>query len=194
MNQRTQTVVNEQTDLARPPTAAVGPTTRANGHWARNGVIGLLVGIMLGAALAFALALRRRDIGGRQDPAAIYGLPMVAEIPAFKVRRARKLKDTPAAAGCRWRRTPAPRPPSRSASRPDRSNGSVPPGSALSLAVVSPLAGAGKSTVVANLALAMAEGGTRLLVVDADAAADGLTARLLPGVQVTDGLEQVLNG
>jgi Mrp family chromosome partitioning ATPase len=64
----------------------------------------------------------------------------------------------------------------------------------VSVAFVSPLAGAGKSTVVANLALAMAEGGTRLLVVDADAAQDGLAAMLLPGVPVTDGFEHVLEG
>ena len=30
--------------------------------------------------------MRRRQIAGRQDPAAIYGVPMIAEIPAFKAR------------------------------------------------------------------------------------------------------------
>jgi hypothetical protein len=59
--QRTQTLVNEQTDLAQTPTAAVGPTTRANGHWALDGAIGLVAGILVGAALAYVLALRRRD-------------------------------------------------------------------------------------------------------------------------------------
>ena len=48
--------------------------------------------------------------------------------------------------------------------------------------------------IVANLALAIAEGGTRVLVVDADAAGGGLTARLLPGTPAADGFEQVLAG
>ncbi len=193
VNQRTQAVVNEQTDLGRAPTAAIGPTTRANGQWARNGAIGLIVGIILGAALAFALALRRRAIGDRQDPAAIYGLPMIAEIPAFKVKRSRKAKDMPGGG-----RLPVAADPGSAAAESFRfAAGSVERICAarrLSLAVVSPLADAGKSTLVANLALAMAEGGTRLLVMDADVAADGLTARLLPGVQVTDGFEQALDG
>lgn len=59
--QRTQTVINEQTDLAQTPTAAVGPTIRANGHWALDGAIGLVAGILVGTALAYVLALRRHD-------------------------------------------------------------------------------------------------------------------------------------
>jgi len=54
------------------------------------------------------------------------------------------------------------------------------------LAFVSPLASSGKSTVVANLALAIAEGGTRVLVVDGGAA-DGDT----PPV---GGFEELLAG
>ena len=56
------------------------------------------------------------------------------------------------------------------------------------------LAGVGKSMVVANLALAIAEGGTRVLAVDADAGDGSLTARLLLGTPADDGLEQVLAG
>jgi len=193
VNQRTQTVVNEQTDLARAPTAAVLPTTLANRQWARNGAIGLLVGIMLGTALAFWLAHRRRDIAARQDPAAIYGVPMIAEIAAFKARKTRRQKR---AGGSRL--PMADEPDSAVAESFRFAAGSVERACAarvrVALAFVSPLAGAGKSTVVANLALAMAEGGTRLLVVDADAAHDGLTAMLLPSVSFTDGFEQVLDG
>ena len=47
---------------------------------------------------------------------------------------------------------------------------------------------------MANLALAIADGGTRVLVVDADAAGDDVTARLLPRVPTADGFEQVLAG
>jgi Mrp family chromosome partitioning ATPase len=204
VNQRTQTVVNEQTDLARVPTAAVLPTTRANGQWVRNGVIGLLAGIILGAALAFWLAHRRRDIAARQDPAAIYGVPMIAETAAFKAgparwskargSKARGSKEIPGGG-----RLPMATEPDSAVAESFRfAAGSVERACTsrgrASLAFISPLTGAGKSTVVANLAVAMAEGGTRLLVVDADAADDGLTAMLLPGVSVVDGFEHVLDG
>ena len=194
-NQRTQTVVNEETDLARGPTAAVLPTTLANGQWARNGVIGLLVGVVLGAALAFWLANRKRDIAGRQDPAAIYGVPMIAETAAFKAGRIRRPGKVPGSGG----RLPMVAEPDSAVAESFRfAAGAVERACAsrvrVSVAFVSPQAGAGKSTVVANLALAMAEGGTRLLVVDADAASDGLTAMLLPGVPLAEGFEHVLDG
>jgi Mrp family chromosome partitioning ATPase len=64
----------------------------------------------------------------------------------------------------------------------------------LSLVFVSPFRGGGKSTVVANLALAIAEGGTTVLVVDADTAHGDLTARLLRAPTIADGFEQVLTG
>ena len=156
--QRTQVLVNEQTDLAQTPTASVGSTTRANGNWALDGVIGLVAGLLVGAALAYVLALRRRKIAGRQDPAVIYGVPMIAEIPAFKGDLLPMADDPHSAAAEAFRFAAV------SVERVRAARGTQ-----LSLAIVSPFAGAGKSTVVANLALALAEGGTRLLVVDADA-------------------------
>jgi Mrp family chromosome partitioning ATPase len=183
MTQHAQAIVNEQADLGRPPTAAIGPATRANGHWALYGVIGLVAGAIVGAALAYALAIRRPSINGRDDPAVIYGVPMIAEIPAFKARDGLPpVYAEPYSAVAEAFRFAA---------------GSVEricaaQGTQVSLAFCSPLAGPGKSTVVANLALAMAEGGTRLLVVDADAADGGVTARLLPGVPITAGFEQAL--
>jgi Mrp family chromosome partitioning ATPase len=64
-------------------------------------------------------------------------------------------------------------------------------GPQVAMAFVSAVGGEGKSAVVANLALALAEGGTRVLVVDADS---GLAARLLPGIPGEAGLEHVLAG
>ncbi len=184
LTQETQTVVNEQTDLARTPTAAFGPTTRVNDKWAVDGAIGLVVGLMVGAALAYALAVRKRKIAGRQDAGLIYGVPMIAETPAFRAKSGLPVSAdpySPVAEAFRF-----------AASSVERvcTARAVPQ----SLAFVSPLAGAGKSTVVANLALAMAEGGTRLLVVDADPIDDGVTSRLLPGADASKGFEQVLRG
>ena len=183
-NQRTQALVNEQTNLAQVPTAAVGPTTRANGRWALDGAIGLVAGILIGAALAYVVALRRRGITGRQDPAAIYGVPMIAETPVFKVTHRPPVTGDPHSPAAEAFRFAAVAVERACAAR----------GMPVSLAVVSPLTGAGKSTVVANLALAMAEGGTRLLAVDADATDYGLTAQLLPGIPTAGGFEQVLSG
>jgi Mrp family chromosome partitioning ATPase len=66
-------------------------------------------------------------------------------------------------------------------------------GKSLTLAFVSAAAGPARSAVVANLALALAESGTRVLAVDADPSGD-LTALLLPDTPDVDGLEQVLAG
>ncbi len=185
LTQETQTIVNEQTDLARTPTAAFGPTTRANDKWAVDGAIGLVAGLIAGVGLVYALAVRRRRISGRQDASLIYGVPMIAETPAFRVRGG----DLPVAADPYSPVAEAFRFAASSVERICTAR-AVPQ----SLAFVSPLAGAGKSTVIANLALAMAEGGTRLLVVDADVANGGLTARLLPGIPISGGFEQVVRG
>ncbi|MGH3217607.1 MAG: AAA family ATPase [Streptosporangiaceae bacterium] len=182
--QRTQVLVNEQSDLAQTPTAAVEPATRANGKWALNGAIGLVAGLLVGVALAYTLAVRTRKIANPQDPAVIYDVPMIAEIPAFKGKSDVPVADDPNSAAAEAFRFAAVSVERIHAAR----------GAPLSLALVSPVERADKSTLVANLALAIAEGGTRLLVVDADPADDGLAAKLLPGIQMSDGFEQVLSG
>jgi Mrp family chromosome partitioning ATPase/capsular polysaccharide biosynthesis protein len=195
-NQRTQLLVNEQIDSAQLPTAAwaAEPASPAGGSWERVGVIGLVIGLVIGVALAYARASRRRVIIDRQDPAALYGVPLIGEIPALgeekarsngKMAHGRPVTGDPQyssvaeafrfAAGALER------------IRAER-------GPQLSLIFVSPLSGTGKSMVVANLALAIANGGTRVLAVDADARDGDLTARLLPGIPAGGGLEEVLAG
>ena len=197
MNARTQTVINEDVDLAQyQPTVLQAPAPAAtSGSWKLAGVIGFLIGIVLGAALAYARASLRRGFAHPQDPAAIYGVPLIGEIPAFAAEKTWRSNGSPAG-----RLLPMTADPHSAAAEAFRfAAGSVERirnvrGPRLSLVFVSPLAGAGKSMIVANLALAIAEGGTRVLVVDADAADGGLTARLLPGTPAADGFEQVLAG
>jgi Mrp family chromosome partitioning ATPase len=185
LTQRAQEIVESALNLARHPTVAVGPTTRANGHWALDGGIGLIAGILVGAALAYALALRRPSINGRDDPAVIYDTPMIAEIPASKTSQGLPpvyaQPDSAAAEAFRFA--------AGSVERICAAHGTP-----MSVTFVSPLAGPGQSTVVASLALVMAEGGMRLLVVDARAADGGVTTRLLPGVSMAAGFEQALGG
>jgi Mrp family chromosome partitioning ATPase len=198
INQRTQAVVNEQIDLAQQPsqTTATLPGKPANHKWSLDGGAGLIFGFLIGSAIAYARdARRRRKIADRQDPAPIYGVPLVGEIPAFDATRTRRRNGTavdgllPVVADPRSAAAEAFR---FAAGSVERIRATV-PDQTLSVAFVAPNAGAGKSTVVANIALALAEGGARVLVVDADAGE--LAARLLPhDASVTAGLEQVLSG
>jgi Mrp family chromosome partitioning ATPase len=196
VGQRTQQLINEGIDLAQHPTMAwaIEPTSPISGGLKQAGAIGLAVGLMIGALVAYVRASRRRNFIDRQYPAALYGVPLIGEIPAFQAEKA--LRSNGAAA----RGLPMSADPHSAVSEAFRfAAGSVERiraerGPRLSLVFVSPLADAGKSTVVANLALAIAEGGTRVLAVDADASDGGLTTRLLPGTPVSGGLEQVLAG
>lgn len=199
ISQRTQAVVNEQIDLAQQATqtTASAPAKPANHKWSLDGGIGLIIGLLVGSALAFARdSRRRRKVADRHAPSPIYGVPLIGEIPAFDARKARRSNGTvvdgllPVAAD----------PHSAAAEAFRFAAGSVERIRAglcdqrLSLVLVSPCAGAAKSMAVANLALAIAEGGTRVLVVDADDTGD-VTARLLPhDTSATTGLEQVLTG
>ncbi len=60
-NQRTQTIANLQLAMASHPTVAWAPEPQVpiNGNSKRSGAIGLLAGLVLGAALAYWLANRR---------------------------------------------------------------------------------------------------------------------------------------
>ena len=196
ISQRNQQLVNEQIDLAQQPTMgwATEPTGPVSAGYKKNGLYGLILGLVLGAAVAYMRASRRHGYIGRQDPATLYGVPLIGEIPAFEAEK-----------GLRWNGAavhglPVRGDPGSAVAEAFRfTAGSLERiraerGSRLSLVFVSALAGVSKSMVVANLALAIAEGGTRVLAVDADAGDGSLTARLLLGAVPDDGLEQVLAG
>ena len=198
LTQRTQTIANEQVDLANQPTLAwaVEPAFPISLSWKRAAVVGFVVGIVIGAGLAYARASLRRRFAHRRDPAALYGVPLIGEIPAFEAEKTSRSNGTSAGG-----QLPMAADPQSAVAEAFRfAAGSVERvraerGSRLSLVFVSPLAGGGKSTVVANLALAIAEGGTSVLVVDADTAWDNdLTSRLLPAHTTASGFEQVLSG
>jgi Mrp family chromosome partitioning ATPase len=196
--QRTQTIANEQIDLANQPTVAwaAEPADPISMGWKRAAVVGFVAGIVIGAGLAYVRASRRRRFAPRRDPAALYGVPMIGEIPAFEPEETSRSNGAPAGG-----LLPMVADPQSAVAEAFRfAAGSVERiraerGPRLSLVFVSPVGGGGKSTVVANLAFAIAESGANVLVVDADTAWDGdLTARLLPAHATANGFEQVLSG
>ncbi|MGE3795545.1 MAG: AAA family ATPase [Dehalococcoidia bacterium] len=194
--QRATTLVNQQIDLAQHPTfqRAVEPQDPINRSNAETAALGLFVGVILGTALAYALASRRRIFDDRFTPSAVYGAPLIGEIPAFTGRKKRAGTDAEAAY-----LLPVTSDPRSAVAEAFRfAAGSIERirnahGPQLSIVFAAPTEGSGKSTVVANVALALAEGDRRVLAIDADAIGD-LSALLLPGDPVSDCFEQVLAG
>jgi Mrp family chromosome partitioning ATPase len=156
------TLVTRRGDLHIPPTRA--------GHATAGGVVGLAAGILLALAVPDRRNLRLRH---RRDVEAAYGLPVLAEIPRLhgSVRHPGDIAVTarpngPVAEAYRTL---------RSAVRQHGPIGSDLRGAAAVLAptvrviaVTSPRPGDGRSSVVANLAGALAEAGRQVLVVDCD--------------------------
>jgi Mrp family chromosome partitioning ATPase/capsular polysaccharide biosynthesis protein len=195
VNQRTQTLSNLEVDRANHPTFgwAIEPQVPVNGNAKRAGAIGLMVGTLLGAGLAYARASRRRCLEDREDPAAIYDAPLIGEIPS---QRPDGILSAVAPAGA-LPVTADPRSPAAEAFR--FTAGSVERiraarGNPLAVVFVSTDSGGDRSTVVANVALAVAESGTPVLAVDADSSEGVLTALLLPGSPQSDGFDQVIAG
>ncbi|MEV0802626.1 Wzz/FepE/Etk N-terminal domain-containing protein [Kribbella sp. NPDC050281] len=195
-NQRTQTLVDLQLALATHPTVtwAAEPQLPINGNAKRSGAIGLVAGLALGAVLAYLRAGRRRCLDDRLDPVAIYDAPLLGDIPPTGRNRIRSTLSANA------HPLPMAADPQSAAAEAFRfTAGSVErlrSGRDHRMAVVflSAESGSERSTVVANVALAVAESGTPVLAVDADAGASALTGLLLPGSPQSDGFEQVVAG
>ncbi|TDD16943.1 hypothetical protein E1218_28865 [Kribbella turkmenica] len=195
-NQRTQTLVQLQLDLATHPTIAwaAEPQVPINGNSKRAGAIGVVAGLMLGGALAYLRATRRRRLDDRLDPVAIYDAPLIGDIPPAGPKQllsglATATDPLPMAADPQSPAAEAFRFTAGSverirAARDDR----------LAVVFVSADSDTERSKVVANVALAVAESGTPVLAVDADATEGSLTGLLLPGSPQGDGFEQVVAG
>ncbi|MFC5993668.1 AAA family ATPase [Pseudonocardia hispaniensis] len=196
LSQRAQALVNQQVDLARHPTIAwaTEPVTPINGNSKLAGATGLLGGVLLGAGVAFARASRRGGFDNALAPAGFYGVPPIGEVRTterWNLRAARRSPVDPLPM------TSDPRSAAAEAFRLVASSVErirAPEGPGQSIAFVSPVAGAGTGLVVANLALAFAEHGQRVLAVDADPGRGDLTSLLLPGHPSDRESEWVLAG
>jgi capsular exopolysaccharide synthesis family protein len=176
---------------ASPPKAPVEPKPL------RSLALGSAVGLVLGACLALVLDHFDDRITSREDvDRAIRGLAVTAQIPEVPSRAIRShpilvTADTPTAAAEAYRslRTTLQFIGPRDAVR--------------TLQVTSPGPHDGKTTIVANLGVAMAEAGRRVVMVSCDLRRPrlhellglgndvGLTSVLLHGVPLSEALQQV---
>lgn len=184
--QLTRALVDERVDLAQLPTIdwAVQPSIPINNNSKQMGGIGLFVGLLFGLGIAYARARLHPVFADRLDPAALYDIPLLGEVPG-PAPRSRHAVRLPLAEASRTCAAEAFRLLGDTLNR-TRSE----PASRKSIAVLSPVGGPQTGQVVANLALALAEDAARrVLVVDADPAG-GLSNLLLPaqnGVAVSHG-------
>jgi Mrp family chromosome partitioning ATPase len=196
IGQRTTAAVDREIDLARHPmiSPAVLPEFPTNGNTKQATALGLLSGLVLGALLAFFRAGRRAGLDDRLDPVAVYGVPLIGEVPAGGAEHRGRIVAPGNADSL----------PMSNAAGSEAAEAYRFVAGALeriratriarqSVVFISPQSGANTSVVVANVALALGDGGLRVLAVDADPAGR-LTGLLLPDDTGAEGFEQVLAG
>lgn len=189
LSRRDQIQTNEQQALAEPigSVPAVAPTSPSTPKTLRNVALGGLVMAVAGLIASYVIALRRRRFGGRHDPEGLLEAPLLGDVPVFQAERitaALPYLSHPTSTAAEAFRFVA------SSLRAVRSGEG-----SFSMAVTSARVGAGKTTMAANIALALADGGGRVLAVDADFVRWGLTTQLLGrGESDGNGLAEVLLG
>jgi succinoglycan biosynthesis transport protein ExoP len=127
----------------------------------RNAILGFLFGAVVGLALAFLAEALDRRVRDEHEIDAVLGLPLLARIPA-PPRALQKASDLVML-----------REPSGAQAETFRKLRTSmefvnPEGGARTIAVTSAMEQEGKSTTIANLAVALARGGRRVAVVDLD--------------------------
>lgn len=174
--------------LASPARFAAEKTTNVMMITALGGLLGLLVG----AGFAYLLALRRRKLGSGAQPGMVLGTSMLAEIPVFGdegLRSELPVLDFPASASAEAFRFAATtlEIPSRRSSRADL----VTP-QANTYLVTSAGPSEGKTVVAANIALAAARRGRRVLAIDADFGNQRLTELIYEEIPDVAGIAEVI--
>jgi capsular exopolysaccharide synthesis family protein len=137
---------------ALTPTAPIRPRTTI------NVLLGLILGIALGVGLAFLREFMDRSVSTLEELEAAVEAPVVGAIPPFKASK----QPIPVAE--------QPRVAAAEAFRKLRTNFAFlgVDRDSFCCVVTSPSAAEGKSTVTANLAIALAQAGQRVVVIDAD--------------------------
>ncbi len=162
-------------------------TAEAGGGSARLAIVALVLGAVVGAATAYALALRRRRFEDRGGPEAVLGAPLLADVPDFsfeKIRSRLPVVSAPRTAAAESFRFAA------ASLNIERLSAT---GRGSSFVVTSATLSEGKSTVVANTGIALARHGTNVVLVDADFETRDLSRLLLSEPEVA-GMADVVEG
>jgi Mrp family chromosome partitioning ATPase len=152
----------------------------------QRAIIAAFLGAVLGAAAAYGLALRRRRFTSRFQPETILATPLLSDIPDFESERISSLLPVlsqPATASAEAYRFVA-----ASIQLDIRQRGIK------KFAFVSSSRSDGKTVTVANVAIALAQAGLRVLAIDADADSQDLTRILYRQPRTDSGLSEVLQG
>lgn len=147
-------------------------------------VAGLVVGFALASSLAYVYTLLRRTFANSRQPETDLGLPYLGEIPEFDVDAAPiPVRDDPRGLAAESFRFVAAAVQLRAERR-----------EATSVMFVSAHVGDGKSTVLANTAMAAARAGREVLVVDADFGNQATSQLLMGDVPLQTGLTELVGG
>lgn len=164
----------------QPPRQAIQVVVPAGGaavvspHPRRNALMAIILALLIGAGLMALAEYMDRRIRRAEDIATLADAPLLGAIPEAAFRPG----DDPASALEAFRKL--------------RDLITYSEGSLTSLVVVSPLKGEGKTTVAADLALAFAAAGRRVVLIDADMRSGQLASRM--GVPAGAGLGDFLTG
>ena len=145
---------------------------------------GLFLGGLVGLAVAYYVGQLRRSFTYRGEPEAVLDRPFLAEIPDFAdedLKTQLPVRDAPRSASAEAFRFATANLDIR-LENPDHRT----------VAVVSSVVGEGKSVITANLAMAAARSGRRVLIMDADFGNQQLGALLHAGMALQPGLTEVV--
>lgn len=156
-------------------------------------VLGFMVGLLIGAAIAVLLANRRRRFSSRSEPEVVLGTRLLADVPNFKEERVRSnlpVIDEPASASAEAFRFVS---ASISLQQlwPVNDDGSK---NFKSLVALSAGLSEGKTVVMANTAFAAAREGHKVLLIDADFGNQQLTELILGDGPPVHGMTDVVAG
>ena len=171
---------------APTPAQRINPSSRAYAAFA--GVIGLMTGV----AIAYALAIWRRRVSSAEQPETILRAPSLGSVPAFDtvVRSQVPVANAPDSRAAEAFRFVTAAVESQLVRQGSSRQG---PRERMVL-VTSASAHDGRSTLVANMAIASARSGRRVLVLDADFVTQGVTEILLPDGPPRAGITEVVIG
>ena len=147
-------------------------------------VAGLVVGFAIASSLAYVYTLLRRTFANARQPETDLGLSYLGEIPEFDVDAAPiPVRDDPRGLAAESFRFVAAAVQLRAERR-----------EVTSVMFVSAHVGDGKSTVLANTAMAAARAGREVLVVDADFGNQATSQLLMGDVPLQTGLTELVGG